>query len=408
MDDRETSLTTGTVGRERGMMAERLELTVLMPCLDEAATVGRCVERAGAFLRRAGIAGEVLVADNGSRDGSQEIAKGAGARVIVVARRGYGAALLAGIRAARGRYVIMGDADESYDLGALDGFLARLREGYGLVMGNRFLGTIRPGAMPPLNRYLGNPVLSFLGALFFKSACGDFHCGLRGFDRQVILSLGLVMTGMEFASEMVVKAALRGIRVAEVPVVLSPDGRGRPPHLRPWRDGWRHLKFLLMHSPRWLYLYPGLAMAGGGLGAMTILALSGSVVIAGVQLQVHSMLAAGVLGLLGVQTLTFAVLARQFAVREGFLPATRNLVRLRHWATLERVVAAGIFLLLAGLGGLGLAAVHWALTGFGPLDYAQTMRAVVPSLVAMGIGLQLVLSGFLSGILDLPRIKARK
>ena len=408
MDDRETSLTTGTVGRERGMMAERLELTVLMPCLDEAATVGRCVERAGAFLRRAGIAGEVLVADNGSRDGSQEIAKGAGARVIVVARRGYGAALLAGIRAARGRYVIMGDADESYDLGALDGFLARLREGYGLVMGNRFIGTIRPGAMPPLNRYLGNPVLSFLGALFFKSACGDFHCGLRGFDRQVILSLGLVMTGMEFASEMVVKAALRGIRVAEVPVVLSPDGRGRPPHLRPWRDGWRHLKFLLMHSPRWLYLYPGLAMAGGGLGAMTILALSGSVVIAGVQLQVHSMLAAGVLGLLGVQTLTFAVLARQFAVREGFLPATRNLVRLRRWATLERVVAAGIFLLLAGLGGLGLAAVHWALTGFGPLDYAQTMRAVVPSLVAMGIGLQLVLSGFLSGILDLPRIKARK
>jgi len=408
VDDRETSLTTGTVGRERGMMAERLELTVLMPCLDEAATVGRCVERAGAFLRRAGIAGEVLVADNGSRDGSQEIAKGAGARVIVVARRGYGAALLAGIRAARGRYVIMGDADESYDLGALDGFLARLREGYGLVMGNRFLGTIRPGAMPPLNRYLGNPVLSFLGALFFKSACGDFHCGLRGFDRQVILSLGLVMTGMEFASEMVVKAALRGIRVAEVPVVLSPDGRGRPPHLRPWRDGWRHLKFLLMHSPRWLYLYPGLAMAGGGLGAMTILALSGSVVIAGVQLQVHSMLAAGVLGLLGVQTLTFAVLARQFAVREGFLPATRNLVRLRHWATLERVVAAGIFLLLAGLGGLGLAAVHWALTGFGPLDYAQTMRAVVPSLVAMGIGLQLVLSGFLSGILDLPRIKERK
>ena len=220
--------------------------------------------------------------------------------------------------------------------------------------------------------------------------------------------MDLQTTGMEFASEMVVKASLLKMRITEVPTTLSPDGRSRPPHLRPWRDGWRHLKFLLMHSPRWLYLYPGLAMAGGGLGAMTILALSGSVVIAGVQLQVHSMLAAGVLGLLGVQTLTFAVLARQFAVREGFLPATRNLVRLRHWATLERVVAAGIFLLLAGLVGLGLAAVHWALTGFGPLDYAQTMRAVVPSLVAMGIGLQLVLSGFLSGILDLPRIKERK
>jgi len=384
-----------------------LELTILMPCLDEAATVGRCVGKAKAYLARAGIEGEVLVADNGSRDGSQAIATAAGARVVDADRRGYGAALLAGIRAARGRYVIMGDADDSYDFSDLDGFVARLREGFGLVMGNRFRGDIRPGAMPFLNRYLGNPILSFLGALFFKSACGDFHCGLRGFDRQAISNLGLVMPGMEFASEMVVKASLHGICVTEVPIVLFPDGRGRPPHLRPWRDGWRHLKFLLMHSPRWLYLYPGLVMTGGGLGAMALLALTGGITLFGAQLQVHSMLAAGVIGLLGVQTLTFAVLARQFAVREGFLPPAPRLIRFRGWATMERIAAAGIILLAAGLAGLILAAAHWAAGGFGSLDYSRTMRAVVPSLVAMGVGLQLVLSGFLSGILDLPRIGNR-
>jgi glycosyl transferase family 2 len=390
-----------------GGQADNLELTVLMPCLDEAATVGRCVEKAKAYLERAGIAGEVLVADNGSRDSSQAIAAAAGARVIEVARRGYGAALQAGIRAARGRYIIMGDADDSYDFSDLDGFVAGLRQGFGLVMGNRFRGGIRPGAMPFLNRYLGNPVLSFLGALFFKSACGDFHCGLRGFDRQAISNLGLVMPGMEFASEMVVKASLHGLSVSEVPIVLSPDGRGRPPHLRPWRDGWRHLKFLLMHSPRWLYLYPGLVMTGAGLGAMALLALTGGITVFGAQFQVHSMLAAGVIGLLGVQTLTFAVLARQFAVREGFLPATPTLIRFRGWATLERIAAAGVIVLTTGLIGLILAAVHWAAVGFGALDYNQTMRAVVPSLVAMGVGLQLVLSGFLSGILDLPRIDNR-
>ncbi len=244
-----------------------LELTILMPCLDEAATVGRCVGKALGYLARAGIRGEVVVADNGSSDGSRDLAASAGARVIAVARRGYGSALRAGIRAGRGRYVIMGDADDSYDFSELDLFMAKLREGYALVMGNRFRGGIKPGAMPPLNRYLGNPVLSFLGVLFFKSPCRDFQCGLRGFERQAILDLGLVTTGMEFASEMVVKAALRGIPATEVPTTLSPDGRGRKPHLRPWRDGWAHLKFLLLHSPRWLYLYPGLAMTIGGLGA---------------------------------------------------------------------------------------------------------------------------------------------
>ena len=245
---------------------EGLELTILMPCLNEAETLATCIAKAKGFLARSGIKGEVLIADNGSTDGSQAIAAAAGARVAPVAARGYGAALQGGIRAARGRYVVMGDADDSYDFGELDGFVAKLREGFALVVGNRFRGRIEPGAMPLLNRYLGNPVLSFIGALFFKTPCRDFHCGLRGFDRRTILGLGLVMPGMEFASEMVVRAALQGISTAEVPIVLSPDGRGRPPHLRPWRDGWRHLKFLLMHSPRWLYLYPGLVMAAGGVG----------------------------------------------------------------------------------------------------------------------------------------------
>ena len=384
---------------------DSLELTILMPCLNEAATLPVCIAKARGFLERSRVKGEILIADNGSTDGSQALAEAAGARVIPVAARGYGAALQGGIRAARGRYVIMGDADDSYDFGALDGFVAKLREGVPLVMGNRFRGGIRPGAMPVLNRYLGNPVLSFIGALFFKAPIGDFHCGLRGFDRRAILALGLVMPGMEFASEMVVKATMRGLPMAEVPIVLHPDGRGRPPHLRPWRDGWRHLKFLLLHSPRWLYLYPGLVMAIGGLGGMILLALAGSIHVFGIALQVHSMLAAGIIGLLGMQTLSFAVLARELAQRRGFLPPSPMLERFWRKASLERAALAGALLLLGGLIGLVVATLHWAATGFGNLDLAQTMRGVVPALVAMGVGLQLVLSAFLAGILELPAVK---
>jgi glycosyltransferase involved in cell wall biosynthesis len=384
--------------------AAELELTILMPCLDEAATLATCIGKARGYLARSGLAGEVVIADNGSTDGSQAIAAAAGARVVPVAARGYGAALQGGIRAARGRYVIMGDADDSYDFSALDGFVAKLRAGSALVVGNRFRGGIRPGAMPFLNRYLGNPVLSFIGALLFKSPIADFHCGLRGFDRRAILDLGLVMPGMEFASEMVVKAAMRGLPTAEVPIVLHPDGRGRPPHLRPWRDGWRHLKFLLMHSPRWLYLYPGLVMAIGGLGCMILLAALGSIRIFGIELQVHSMLAAGIIGLLGMQTLSFAVLARELAQRRGFLPPSPMLERFWRQASLERAAFAGAILLIGGLIGLVVATIHWAALGFGNLDLAETMRAVVPSLIAMGVGLQLVLSAFLAGILDLPAV----
>jgi len=385
-------------------VGQGVTLSIVMPCLNEARTLPTCIAKARAYLARQSFGGEIIVADNGSVDGSRTIAESLGAKVIAVSQRGYGNALRAGIAAAQGELVIMGDADDSYDFDALDGFVSKLREGFSLVMGNRFRGGIRPGAMPFLNRYLGNPVLSFIGALFFKAPIGDFHCGLRGFDRRAILDLGLVMPGMEFASEMVVKAAMRGLPTAEVPIVLHPDGRGRPPHLRPWRDGWRHLKFLLMHSPRWLYLYPGLVMAVGGLGGMILLALTGSIRIFGIALQVDSMLAAGIIGLLGMQTLSFALLARELAQRRGFLPPSPMQARFWRQASLERAALAGILLLLGGLIGLVAATLHWGAIGFGNLDLAQTMRGVVPSLVAMGVGLQLVLSAFLAGILELPSV----
>jgi len=255
-----------------------MEFTILMPCLDEALTVETCVQKARAYLERKGIIGEILVADNGSTDGSQSLAEAAGARVVDIKRKGYGAALLGGIEAAKGRFVIMADADDSYDFTDLDGFVDRLRRGSKLVVGNRFQGGIMPGAMPALNRYLGNPVLSFIGRTLFSSPIGDFHCGMRGFDRQAILELGLRAQGMEFASEMVVKASLAQLDIAEVPTTLSPDGRQRAPHLRPWRDGWRHLRFMLLRNPHWLFLYPGLFL--------TVLGLTGAAVLTVTPMQI--------------------------------------------------------------------------------------------------------------------------
>src|SRR5688572_16740878 len=304
-----------------------------MPCLNEAATVGRCVEKARGFLERTGIEGEVLVADNGSSDESRRLAAQAGARVIAAPERGYGAALSAGIAAARGRYVIMGDADDSYDFSRLEPFVEKLRAGYPLVMGNRFKGGIRPNAMPALHRYLGNPVLSFLGRLFFRTGVRDFHCGLRGFEREAVNRLQLKTSGMEFASELVVKAALAGWRIAEVPTTLDPDGRGRPAHLRSWRDGWRHLRFLLLFSPRWLFLYPGVALLGAGSALTTALYFT-PLHFLGAGLDIHSMLYASAGALLGLQLCLFALFARVSAQNAGLLPPQPALDRLLRLATL--------------------------------------------------------------------------
>jgi len=377
-----------------------IELTVVMPCLNEAETLATCIDKAMSYLARSGVVGEVVVADNGSTDGSQAIAEAHGARVVNVPVQGYGAALQGGIAAARGRYVIMGDADDSYDFSMLQAFVERLREGYELVMGNRFKGDIAPGAMPSLHKYLGNPVLSGIGRLFFGSPIGDFHCGLRGFNKQAIQALNLRTTGMEFASEMVVKATLRGLKITEVPTTLSPDGRSRPPHLRSWRDGWRHLRFLLMYSPRWLFLYPGLTLLLLGLLAMLAL-LPGPLTIRHVTFDVHTLLIAALLQILGIQALSFGMLAKQFGINEGLLPADSTFEQLRRFVSLERLLIAGAVLSGFGLIGVVTGTSWWAMHSFGELNYSSMMRLVIPSVTAIALGFQLILVGFLSSIIDL-------
>ena len=382
------------------VQTEALELTILMPCLNEAETLAVCIDKAQAFLARSGIAGEVVIGDNGSTDGSQDIARAHGARVVDVPSRGYGSALIGGIRAARGRFVIMADSDDSYDFSALDPFVAKLREGYALVMGNRFKGGIMPGAMPKLHRYLGNPVLTFIGRLFFRSPCGDFHCGLRGFDRAAILALDLQAPGMEFASEMVVKATLKRISITEVPTILHPDGRSRPPHLRSWRDGWRHLRFLLLYSPSWLFLYPGLALFIAGVWGMAWL-LPGSRHVGGVTLDIHSLLYAAVFLLVGAQSAIFWLFAKQYGMREGMLPDDPDFRALVSRITLERGLVLGALLVLAGVV-LGMAAVGgWGAAGFGNLAPASTMRAVIPSATLILLGFQIAYGSFFISVLDI-------
>jgi len=376
------------------------ELTILMPCLNEAATVAGCVDKARDFLRRAGIEGEVLVADNGSSDGSAERAAAAGARVVGVGDRGYGAALRAGIEAANGRYVIMGDADDSYDFSRLERFVEALRAGHPLVMGNRFKGGILPGAMPAMHRYVGNPVLSFIGRLFFRTRIGDFHCGLRGFDRQAMLRLGLRTPGMEFASEMVVKAVLAGWHIAEVPATLAPDGRGRPPHLRSWRDGWRHLRFLLLFSPRWLFLYPGLALLIMGSAVTTALYFS-PLRIGGAGLDIHTMLYAAAGTLLGLQLCLFALFARVSAQSAGLLPRQPLVDRLLRAVTLERGLLAGIGIAFTGFAWSAAAFWQWHNTGFGALDPRAMMRETIPASALMVGGMEVALASFLLSVLRL-------
>lgn len=387
-------------------MASELELTILMPCLNEAETLAVCIAKAQSFLTRSGVAGEILVADNGSTDGSQAIAEQAGARVVPIPVRGYGAALGGGIAAARGTYVIMGDADDSYDFAGLDAFVAELRSGKALVMGNRFKGGIAPGAMPWHHKYLGNPVLSFAGKLFFKTVASDFHCGLRGFDRDAIIGLNLRTTGMEFASEMLVKATLSSLTVAEVPTTLKKDGRSRPPHLRSFRDGWRHLRFLLLFSPRWLFLYPGLFLVFIGLLG-TLVLLGGPVSINGVVFGLHTFLVAGMCIIVGMQSITFAIIGRRFASRYGFIPRSGAYNRILESLTLERILLVAVLLMALGFGTLVWGFSEWAARNFGPLNPARTLRAMILATTALVTGFQLMMSGFMSSMINIPIYERR-
>ena len=382
-------------------MKQECELTILMPCLNEAETIGICIDKALDFLVKNMVIGEVLIADNGSTDGSREIAASRSVRVVEITQKGYGNALLGGIAVAKGRYVIMGDADDSYDFTDLIPFLRELRNGYQLVMGNRFHGGIKSGAMPPLHRYLGNPVLTSIGRLFFKSKIGDFHCGLRGFDKNSIQKLDLQSSGMEFASEMVVKATLNGLQVTEVPTTLSPDGRSRPPHLRSWQDGWRHLRFLLIYSPRWLFLYPGIFLALGGL-AILLWLLPGPRHLLGTILDIHTMLFGAAATILGTQSLSFALFAKLYGVNAGFLPYSDWLVKLLTEFRLERGLVLGMVLFLVGLTGSSWAFYSWGTDSFGELVPSSMMRLIIPSVTAIVVGIQITLSAFMLSVLKIP------
>jgi hypothetical protein len=380
-----------------------MELTILMPCLNEAETLSTCIAKARGSLERLGVAGEVLIADNGSTDGSVELAEKCGAQVVHVEAKGYGSALRGGVAAARGKFILMGDADDSYDFSSIEPFLTELRTGHDLVMGCRMPrggGTIVPGAMPWKHRWIGNPVLSFIGRLFFNSPATDFHCGLRAFSKSAYERMDLRTTGMEFASEMVIKATLRGLSMAEVPITLHPDGRSRPPHLRSWRDGWRHLRFMLLFSPRWLFLVPGLLLAGAG--AFLVSALSfGPLRVGSASLDSGTLAVAGMALLLGIQLLSFSLFVKVFAVSQGLLPRDRFLEQVLRVASLERMIVLGGLLLLAGSGLLLHAFVLWRDADFGPLSYSENMRRLLPAATLILVGLQAVFSGFFVSVLGL-------
>ena len=378
-----------------------LELTILMPCLNEAETLEVCVKKAMGYLARSGVVGEVLVADNGSTDGSQDIARKAGARVVDVPARGYGAALIGGTAAARGRYVIMGDADDSYDFENLDKFVERLRAGDDLVMGNRFQGGVKPGAMPFLHKYLGNPVLSFIGRLFFNIPVGDFHCGLRGYSKAAIDALHLKSPGMEFASEMVVKASLNKLKITEVPTVLSPDGRSRPPHLKTWRDGWRHLRFLLLHSPRWLFLYLGVTLMVLGIAGASLLARGAVQITPEITLDFHTLAAALFAIIIGSQLVMFSFVARRYAAIEGVLPPPRDFGGLIGALNLERLLQIAVVLVVAGFCGAAWAVNYWASLHFGAIEYNFVLRVLLISLTTIVVGVQMAASAFLASVFSL-------
>jgi Glycosyl transferase family 2 len=380
-----------------------LELTILMPCLNEAETLRVCIEKGLRFLSQADISGEVLIADNGSTDGSQAIARSTGARVVDVPEKGYGAALIHGIESARGRYIIMGDSDDSYNFTRLEAFVSKLRNGDELVMGNRFQGGIAAGAMPPLHRWLGNPVLSFLGRLIYGIPVGDFHCGLRGFSRAAMRRLGLKSAGMEFASEMIVKAAFHGLKISEVPTTLSPDGRSRPPHLRTWRDGWRHLRFLLLHSPKWLFMIPGAALIGLGTVVAALLAPGAVQITPTLQINEHSLVVACFSVIIGCQLLVFGALARRYSATEGFIPASQAMRGALAGLTLERLLQVSVLMILAGGAGVFWSFFNWAQVGFGHLHYPLILRVLIIALTLTTVGFQLAAAAFLASVFEIKR-----
>jgi glycosyltransferase involved in cell wall biosynthesis len=379
------------------------ELSVVMPCLNEAPTIGVCIRKAQESFHRIGISGEVVVADNGSTDGSQQIAEDLGARVVPVEDRGYGAALTGGIAAARGRWVIMGDADDSYDFSALEPFVQRLREGYDLVAGNRFKGGIHPGAMPWLHKWLGNPALSFIGRRLYGTPCGDIYCGLRGFDREKIDALDVRSPGMEFAIEMIVKATMQGLRVTEVPTTLSPDAEGRMPHLDTWKDGWKSLRLLLLYSPRWLFLYPGLFLLAVGIAGMAWL-IPGERAIGGIGFDVSTLLYFALAVIVGLQAVYFFLTARWFGISEGLLPEDPLIRRIvERPRRLEWALLIGLLLVASGLGLSLYAVVSWNQAGFGRLDYPNTLRIVIPGATLIACGMQTAFSALFLGVLRLRR-----
>lgn len=376
-----------------------MELTILMPCLNESKTLESCINKAKLFLVTHHIDGEILIADNGSTDGSQDIAKNLGARVVNVDEKGYGAALIGGCNAALGKYVIMGDSDDSYDFLNLMPFVEKLREGYELVMGNRFKGGIEPGAMPPLHRYIGNPVLSFIGRVLYKSDIRDFHCGLRGYNRESILKLNLHTTGMEYASEMVVQATLHKLKICEVPTTLRKDGRDRPPHLRSWSDGWRHLTFLLMHSPNWLFLYPGLVFFIIGLVFSIVLTI-GPITLGSTTFSINTLLYSAMSTILGLQLILFFILTKKYAAKTKFIPITKFDQKLIKF-TMNKGILIGACLLFLGIVGAIASVVIWSDTGFGNLTPEHMFRLTIPVLILIVCGIQLMFNSFFLGILEI-------
>jgi glycosyltransferase involved in cell wall biosynthesis len=391
-------------------MPEPVDLTILMPCLNEAETLARCIEKAKKGIAKSGVPGEILIADNGSTDGSQAIAEKGGARVVAISEKGYGSALIGGTRAAAGRWILMGDSDDSYDFSEADRFVKKFQEGFDLVMGCRLPsggGTILPGAMPWKNRWLGNPVLTFIGRLFFKCPAHDFHCGLRGYTKDAFETMDLQTTGMEFASEMVIKATFKKLKMTEVPVTLSKDGRSRPPHLKPWRDGWRHLRFMLLFSPRWLFLVPGLVMFVLGFDLAAILSVT-EIPIGRITLNVGTLMMSCMLAIVGFQLVAFAFFTKVFAIAEGLLPDDPRLSRVLKFLTLEKALVASIGILILGAIWFLWATWLWGKVDFGVLpSMEENLRRVIPAATLMVLGVQGIFSSFFMSALGL-KTKARK